>query len=55
MSCSWCASVLVCTVYSYCASCPVLGGDKLLLLASSSFIADLFQVFVHYVHVCGLC
>lgn len=58
--------VCVCTVcvcvnvhlYSICASCPVLpsgrmcNGDKLLLLASSGFTADLFQVCVHVcVHV----
>lgn len=47
-----CVSVY-CTV---CASCPVLpsgttcNGDKLLLLASRGFTADLFQVCV-----CGLC
>lgn len=39
-------------LYSICASCPVLpsgrmcNGDKLLLLASSGFSADLFQVCV---------
>lgn len=60
LSMSVCMHVCQCVLYSICASCPALpsgrmcNGDKLLLLASRGFTADVFQVCVMCVFCAGL-
>lgn len=59
--CVYCTYVCQRVLYSTCASCPVLpsgrmcNGDKLLLLASRGFTADLLQVCAYVFFRCGLC